>query len=96
MAVNPKLTISAGIQHVYDMNYLYGFCSAAIIYYTLSKAFPATETLLEVPIYEDVTIHNGIEVVNDGTQIFEGGITEKDGKYPSVEAARAGSNEDIS
>lgn len=79
VAVNSDLTIPAGIQHIYDMNYLYGFCSAAIVYCGLSLAFPATETLIDAPIYDDVIIHNGIEVVNDGVHLSGELKMEKNG-----------------
>jgi NCS1 family nucleobase:cation symporter-1 len=68
-SVNPNVVINEHIQHIYDMNYLYGFCSAAIVYYVLNRVFPAHETLLEAPIYEDIIIQDGVEVVNDGVQL---------------------------
>jgi hypothetical protein len=45
-SVNQKIQLNAGIQHIYDMNYLWGFCSAAVVYISLSLLFPAEETLL--------------------------------------------------
>jgi len=65
-AVNSKVKVDSGILHIWDMNYLWGFGSTAIIYYTLNKFFPAKETLLDEPITEDVVYFNGIEYVNDG------------------------------
>jgi NCS1 family nucleobase:cation symporter-1 len=68
-SVNSKVIINEHIQHIYDMNYLYGFCSTAIVYYVLNRVFPAYETLLEAPIYEDIIIQDGVEIVNDGVQL---------------------------
>lgn len=67
-AVNPKIKLNSGIQHIYDMNYLWGFASAFVIYSALSKVFPATETLLDATIYEDDDIYDGVEVANDCIQ----------------------------
>jgi nucleobase:cation symporter-1, NCS1 family len=58
-AVSPKIKLSAGIQHIYDMNYLWGFTS---------KFFPVTATILDGCIYEDSGMYEGVEVVNDGAQ----------------------------
>ncbi|KAF2772237.1 hypothetical protein EJ03DRAFT_372382 [Teratosphaeria nubilosa] len=64
-AVNASVEISAGIQHVYDMNYLYGFISASFVYWSLSYMFPATETMIPATIHEDVAILDGVEYKND-------------------------------
>jgi NCS1 family nucleobase:cation symporter-1 len=68
-AVNPKVKLNPSIQHIYDMSYLWGFSSACIVYCVLNKFFPAEETLLQAPIYEDVLIYDGVENRNDGAQI---------------------------
>lgn len=66
-AVAPNtVSINAGIQHLYDMNYLWGFFSAVIVYTSLSLIFPAPQTLLKAPIYEDTEVYDGVEYVNDG------------------------------
>ncbi|KAK4541783.1 hypothetical protein LTR36_007315 [Oleoguttula mirabilis] len=65
-AVNPSISVSAGIEHVYDMNYLYGFTSASFLYWSLSYFWPAKETLLAACIYEDLAIIDGVEYKNDG------------------------------
>jgi NCS1 family nucleobase:cation symporter-1 len=83
-SVNPKVIINEHIQHIYDMNYLYGFCSAAIVYYVLNRVFPAHETLLEAPIYEDIIIQDGVGIVNDGVQLSNELKPEKHGAMASV------------
>ncbi|KAK7550519.1 permease for cytosine/purines, uracil, thiamine, allantoin-domain-containing protein [Phyllosticta citricarpa] len=65
-AVNPSATISAGIEHIYDMNYLWGFCSAFFLYWAFSHFFPAEKTLLKACIYDDVVTVDGVEYTNDG------------------------------
>jgi len=52
-AVNPKINISNGIQHIYDMNYLWGFTGALLVYWVANYFFPASETLLKASIYDD-------------------------------------------
>ena len=66
LPVNTKISIGSGIQHIYDMNYLWGFTSALLIYYVLNYFFPAQETLLKTCVYEDIEVHNGVEYRNDG------------------------------
>lgn len=36
------------------------------MYVALSRFFPATDTLVEAPIYDSVTVLNGVEYINDG------------------------------
>lgn len=64
--VNPSVTISEGMRHLYDCSYLYGFLSGGLIYVILSKVFPAEATLLEAPIYDAVVTIDGVEFINDG------------------------------
>ncbi|EEA26115.1 hypothetical protein TMatcc_005633 [Talaromyces marneffei ATCC 18224] len=52
-SVSSSVKISTGLARFYDCNYLYSFLSGAVVYVVLSKAFPATETLLDAPIYDD-------------------------------------------
>lgn len=52
-AVNPDVSIGTGIRHLYNMNYLWGLFSAAIVYWSLSHFFPARETLLQESILDD-------------------------------------------
>ncbi|KAK4556245.1 hypothetical protein LTR86_006389 [Recurvomyces mirabilis] len=80
-AVNPSVSISAGIEHVYDMNYLYGFTSAAFLYWSLSYFFPAPETIIPASIYEDITVIDGAEYKNDGIHTPQE-VVEKDEKSP--------------
>lgn len=60
-SVTSSVKISTGLARFYDCNYLYSFLSGALIYVVLSKAFPATETLLEAPIYDDPAIIDAVE-----------------------------------
>ncbi|KAK9458130.1 permease for cytosine/purines, uracil, thiamine, allantoin-domain-containing protein [Dipodascopsis uninucleata] len=46
--------VSAGIIHVWDINYLYGFYVTIVVYVGLSKLFPESKTLLEEGISGDV------------------------------------------
>lgn len=60
MAVNPDIELPDGIVHVYDMNYIYGLVSAAVVYFGLSWAWPAKDTLMEMTVHEDDVV-NGVE-----------------------------------
>ncbi|KAH8893589.1 putative allantoin permease [Thozetella sp. PMI_491] len=65
-AVSPNVSIGSGIEHIFEMSYLWGFSSAALVYCVLNYFFPAPETLLDDPITEEVKIVDGVEIVNDG------------------------------
>lgn len=68
-AVNPDISLSSGIVHLYDINYIWGLVSAAIIYYATSYFFPARETLLPESIYDDDQIVEGVEYDADGEKV---------------------------
>lgn len=63
--VNTNLKISDGINHVYEMYYLWGFTSAWVVYWALSRVWPAEETLIKATIHEDENI------IVDGTSLEE-------------------------
>jgi NCS1 family nucleobase:cation symporter-1 len=86
-AVNPSLRLNYGIEHIYDMNYLWGFSSAAVVCVGLNYAFPAKETLIDAPIYEDISIIDGVEYKNDGVHTP---TTAMEGDY-DVEQVKDGS-----
>lgn len=65
-AVNSSIVLSGGIQHVYDMFYLYGFTSAFVVYVSLSYIFPPEGVDIPHAIHEEIIIVDGKEVVNDG------------------------------
>lgn len=48
------------------MSYLWGFCSAFVLYCFLSIYFPAGETLLEASVWEDLQIQDGVVPVESG------------------------------
>jgi hypothetical protein len=51
------------------MNYLYGFISAALVYWSLSYCFPAENTLLEGSIYDDDSdFIDGVQLASSGIQ----------------------------
>lgn len=77
-AVNPKIKLQAGIQHIYDMNYLWGLSSAFVLYCLLSKFFPAEETSLEASIWDDVQIQEGGVPVDSGEMYDSTGDSSKD------------------
>ncbi|KAK6365953.1 hypothetical protein LTS17_010920 [Exophiala oligosperma] len=86
-AVNSHIQLSPGILHIWDMNYLWGFGSTAVVYYTLNKFFPAKETLLDEPITEDFIYLNGFEYINDGVHDpskTDNGIIEADVKAQAI------------
>ena len=60
-AVNSSISLPLGIVHLYDVNYLYGLTSAAVMYFTLSYFFPAAETLLDESIIDDADVVGSIE-----------------------------------
>ncbi|KAJ5580246.1 uncharacterized protein N7459_006231 [Penicillium hispanicum] len=64
-SVNTNITISSGIEHLYECNYLYAFVSGAFVYVVLSKAFPAPDTLVESPVYGDPAVVDAVEYVKE-------------------------------
>jgi len=64
-AVNPSMDIGGAI-YIYDIFYLYGFTASFASYAVLSLVFPAPSTLIEESIYEDITVVDGVERINDG------------------------------
>ncbi|EJD04733.1 cytosine-purine permease [Fomitiporia mediterranea MF3/22] len=51
-SINPNIKIGNSV-HVFDVAWIFGFFSASVVYYAASVLFPARETLLDAPIYED-------------------------------------------
>ncbi|KAF2722915.1 hypothetical protein K431DRAFT_345114 [Polychaeton citri CBS 116435] len=83
-AVNPSIKISSGIQHVYDINYLWGFSSAFFLYWLLSTIFPAKETLISASITDDLAVLHGVEGGEESIDEFGfDGLGEK--KHPVEE-----------
>lgn len=81
-AVNPSLIVG-NVEHVYDINYLYGFSVAFVLYSVLSKLFPAEETLILETIHGDVEYSEGLEFKSQGEypqeerSMEEGSMEEK-------------------
>ncbi|KAK9329542.1 permease for cytosine/purines, uracil, thiamine, allantoin-domain-containing protein [Lipomyces starkeyi] len=51
--VNSSIKMSAGVSHLYDLGYFYGFGSAMLSYYLLCKFWPANETMLDRAVLPD-------------------------------------------
>ncbi|KAK9463555.1 permease for cytosine/purines, uracil, thiamine, allantoin-domain-containing protein [Lipomyces oligophaga] len=51
--VNSSIKVVDGMLHLYYSGYFYGFFSSMFIYWLLCFFFPATETMLETPVYCD-------------------------------------------
>lgn len=41
-----NVSVPVGLQHLFDINWLYGFFTSVIFYYTLNIVFPHTQTLI--------------------------------------------------
>jgi nucleobase:cation symporter-1, NCS1 family len=82
-AVTPSIPVGT-IGDIYDINYIWGFSSAFLVYCVLSHFWPATETLLDATITEHRTIVNGVEVYNDGLETPSDELDEKKG-FPELE-----------
>jgi NCS1 family nucleobase:cation symporter-1 len=75
-AVNSSVKLSGGIQHIYDMNYLFGFTSAFVVYVGLSYIYPPEGVKIPHAIHEEIVIIDGKEVVNDGLHTPNAGRSE--------------------
>ncbi|KAF8272721.1 NCS1 nucleoside transporter family [Lactarius quietus] len=52
-SINTKVYIGTAGEHLFDIAYLLGFTLASTVYFTLSKLFPAHETMLERAILDN-------------------------------------------
>ncbi|KAK9460074.1 permease for cytosine/purines, uracil, thiamine, allantoin-domain-containing protein [Lipomyces oligophaga] len=57
--VNSKVTVPAGVTHLYDLGYFYGPLSSALVYFVLCYFWPAKETMIDRPIYPDTDVIQG-------------------------------------
>jgi NCS1 family nucleobase:cation symporter-1 len=56
--VNPSsVTVPAGLTHLYDFNWLYGFVSGSTLYYILNRVFPYKRGLIETAVLVESSIH---------------------------------------
>jgi len=51
-AINTAIPIGGSV-HIFDFAWIFGFSSASIVYYLVSVLFPAQETMLNAPIFDD-------------------------------------------
>ncbi|KAK9322302.1 permease for cytosine/purines, uracil, thiamine, allantoin-domain-containing protein [Lipomyces orientalis] len=61
--VNSSITVSVGVQHLYDLGYFYGCGSAMLSYYLLCRFWPAEETMLDRGVLPDedlLNTHSGL------------------------------------
>ncbi|KAF2096454.1 putative allantoin permease [Rhizodiscina lignyota] len=64
-AVSPTVSLNSGIERIWDMSYLWGFSSAAVVYVTLNRFFPANETLIDAPMYGEVSVIDGNAITTE-------------------------------
>ncbi|KAF5323194.1 hypothetical protein D9758_016729 [Tetrapyrgos nigripes] len=50
-SINTNVSVGNS-KHIFDIAWLYGFCTASFIFYVLSLVFPAKETFMDHPILE--------------------------------------------
>jgi NCS1 family nucleobase:cation symporter-1 len=79
-AVTPSISVGT-IDDIYDMSFIWGFSSGFVIYCALNFFWPATETLIESTVRDEITFVNGVEVLNDGLET----PSEKDHDVKSLE-----------
>jgi nucleobase:cation symporter-1, NCS1 family len=66
-AVTPSIMVGS-IEDIYDISFMWGFSSGLVVYSALNYFWPASETLIESTIRDEITFVNGIEVFNDGLE----------------------------
>jgi NCS1 family nucleobase:cation symporter-1 len=67
-AVTPSIRVGT-IEDIYDISFMWGFSSGFVVYSVLNYFWPATETLIESTIRDEMTFVNGVEVFNDGLEV---------------------------
>ena len=75
-AVNPRIRIG-DLSHVYDINYLYGFFVAFVVYAALTYLVPAPATLVEKIIPGDVEYYEGQDATVSDLERSKGFVEEK-------------------
>jgi len=60
--VTPKnVHIPIGLNHLFAINWLYGFVTSCMLYYVLNVLFPDRKTLIPEIIHGDIEIVEGVE-----------------------------------
>jgi hypothetical protein len=75
-AVNPRIKIG-DLSHIYDINYLYGFFVAFVVYAALNFAFPAPATMVDKMIPGEVEYYEGEEMNGVDIEKRPVGVDEK-------------------
>jgi NCS1 family nucleobase:cation symporter-1 len=82
-AVTPSLSVGT-IDRIYDISFMWGFTSAFVIYCALNYFWPATETLVQCTIFDEMTMVNGVPVYNDGQATMSEGKLEAKSISPVI------------
>ncbi|KAJ5911115.1 uncharacterized protein N7473_000418 [Penicillium subrubescens] len=82
-AVTPSLSVGT-INRIYDISFMWGFTSAFVIYCALNYFWPATETLVQCTISDEMTMVNGVPVYNDGQATMSEGKLEAKSISPVI------------
>lgn len=64
-AVTPSIIVGS-VEDIYDISFMWGFSSGLVVYCALNYFWPASETLIESTVRDEITFVNGVEVFNDG------------------------------
>ncbi|KAJ9143382.1 Uracil permease [Pleurostoma richardsiae] len=64
-AINSSIALGKGLQHLYSINWLFGFFASIVIYYILMTIFPARNTMMQdVEVLEGIDSERGYEHAN--------------------------------
>lgn len=80
-AVTPSIVVGS-IEDIYNISFMWGFSSGLVVYCALNYFWPASETLIEMTIRDEITFINGVEVFNDGLEMS----SDKDPNMKSLAA----------
>lgn len=87
------VAISVGAQHLYTINWLYGFVTSLILYTVLNKLFPAQETIISqtvhgYDVFESETVLEAINGTEPESSRADDSVTKKG--FSSVAAVEVG------
>jgi NCS1 family nucleobase:cation symporter-1 len=63
-----SVSVPAGLTHLYDFNWLYGFTSGSVLYYILNRIFPYRRGLIPEAVLVESSIHGHGPVEGISTQ----------------------------
>lgn len=79
-----SVPIPIGLQHLFDFNWIYGFVTSIVLYYSLNVISPHSETLISQVVHADQFSIDGIVPDIEASKIASNGELNKSGFSSSI------------